>query len=92
MATAKKRERTAQGALTRNEVHDHFKRVPIGTKWEMMRELHMLRHCVISAYASKSVDQRLVQEWAGHMNESTSKRYRHRYVSTHQEAIKGVFG
>jgi len=91
MATVKKREQPAQAALTRNEVHDHFKRVLEGSKWERMRGLHTLRHSFISACASKGVDQRLVQEWAGHMNEATSKRYRHLYPSTQQEAIKGVF-
>jgi integrase len=91
MATVKKREQPAQAALTRNELHDHFKRVLAGTKWEGMRGLHTLRHSFISACASKGVDQRLVQEWAGHMNEATSKRYRHLYPSTQQEAIKGVF-
>lgn len=91
MATVKKRQLPAQAALTRNEVHDHFKRVLAETKWEPMRGLHTLRHSFISACASKGVDQRLVQEWAGHMNEATSKRYRHLYPSTQQEAIKGVF-
>ena len=91
MATVKKREQAAQAALTRNEVHDHFKRVLTGTKFEMMRGLHTLRHSFISACASKGVDQRLVQEWAGHMNEATSRRYRHLWPSTQQEAIKGVF-
>lgn len=92
MANVRKREQPAQGALTRNEVHDHFKRVLAGTKWEPMRGLHCLRHSFISACASKGVDQRLVQEWAGHMNEATSKRYRHLYPSTQQEAISRVFG
>jgi integrase len=92
MATVKKREQPAQAALTRNEVHDHFKRVLAGTKWQMMRGLHTLRHSFISACASAGVDQRLVQEWAGHMNEATSKRYRHLYPSTQQEAISRVFG
>jgi site-specific recombinase XerD len=91
MATVKKRQQPAQAVLTRNEVHDHFKRVLAGTKWERMRGLHTLRHSFISACASKGVDQRLVQEWAGHMNEATSKRYRHLYPSTQQEAIRGVF-
>src|SRR6185437_4907794 len=91
MATVKKREQAVQAALTRNEVHDHFKRVLAGTKWERMRGLHTLRHSFISACASKGVDQRLVQEWAGHMNEATSKRYRHLYPSTQQEAITRVF-
>jgi len=91
MATVKKREQQAQAALTRNEVHVHFKRVLAGTKWEMMRGLHTLRHSFISACASKGVDQRLVQEWAGHMNEATAKRFRHLYPSTQQEAITRVF-
>jgi integrase len=91
IATVKNRPQPAQSALTRNELHDHFKRVLAGTKWERMRGLHTLRHSFISACASKGVDQRLVQEWAGHMNEATSKRYRHLYPSTQQEAIKNVF-
>jgi integrase len=91
MANVRKREQQTPVALTRNEVHDHFKRVLAGTKWEPMRGLHCLRHSFISACASKGVDQRLVQEWAGHMNEATSKRYRHLYPSTQQEAIRRVF-
>jgi integrase len=91
LSTVTKRVQTAVAALTRNEVHDHFKRVLAGTKWENMRGLHCLRHSFISACASKGVDQRLVQEWAGHMDEATSKRYRHLYPSTQQEAIRGVF-
>jgi integrase len=92
METVRKRQQPPpQAALTRNEVHDHFKRVLVGTKWEVIRGLHCLRHSFISACASKGVDQRLVQEWTGHMNEATSKRYRHLYPSTQQEAISRVF-
>lgn len=91
MATVKSRDQPLPAALTRNEVHDHVKRVLAGSKWQNMRGLHCLRHSFISACASKGVDQRLVQEWAGHMNEATSKRYRHLYPSTQQEAISRVF-
>jgi integrase len=91
LATVKRREQQAPVPLTRNEVHDHFKRVLAGTKWEIIRGLHCLRHSFVSASASKGVDQRLVQEWAGHMNEATSKRYRHLYPSTQQKAITRVF-
>jgi integrase len=91
MATVRERANPGQVALTRNEVHDHFKRALASTKWESMRGLHCLRHSFISACASKGVDQRLVQEWAGHMNAITSRRYAHLYPSTQQEAIKRVF-
>ena len=91
METVQKRGHAAVGALTRNEAHDHLKRTLAGSKWDVMKGYHVLRHSFISACASKGVDQRLVQEWAGHMNEATSKRYRHLYPSTQQEAIKDVF-
>ena len=92
METVRKRGQAAVGALTRNEAHDHLKRTLAGSKWDVViKGYHVLRHSFISACASKGVDQRLVQEWAGHMNEATSKRYRHLYPSTQQEAIKGVF-
>jgi integrase len=91
LATVKKREKPPQEALTRNEVHDHLRRVLAGTKWEHLRGLHTLRHSFVSACASRGIDQRLVQEWCGHMNEETSRRYRHLWPSTQQEAIKRVF-
>jgi site-specific recombinase XerD len=85
------RERTTPSALTRDEVHDHFKRTLRESKWEVIRGLHCLRHSFISACASKGIDQRLLQEWCGHMDEATSRRYRHLWPSVQQEAIKGVF-
>ena len=91
LASVRQREQPGQSPLTRNEVHDHFKRALAETKWEAMRGLHCLRHSFISACASKEVDQRLVEEWAGHMNAATSRRYAHLYPSTQQEATKEVF-
>ena len=90
-ATIRKRSQPSASALTRNEVHDHFKRTLAGSKWESIRGLHCLRHSFISACASKGVDQRLVQEWCGHMTAEMSRRYAHLYPSTQQEAIKRVF-
>jgi integrase len=92
MASVQKRPQPELKALTRTEVHDHFKRVLAGTKWENIRGLHTLRHSFISACASKGVDQRLIDEWVGHSTEQQRKRYRHVYPSTQQEAIRSVFG
>jgi integrase len=86
------RVKPAQSALSRNEVRDHFKRVLEGTKWENMKGLHCLRHSFVSACASMGVDQRLLQQWCGHMDGKTSRRYMHLYPSTQQAAIDRVFG
>jgi len=87
-----RRERPGQGGLTKDEAHDHFKRTLAGSKWEVLRGFHMLRHSFISACASKGVDQRLIDEWVGHTTEEMRKRYRHLYPSAQAEALKTVFG
>ena len=82
----------AAAAVTRDECHDHFKRALASTKWEVVRGLHTLRHSFISACASKGVDQRLIDEWAGHSTEEQRKRYRHLVPSVQRAALEGVFG
>jgi integrase len=93
MATVKARAvRLAPGPLTKDEAHDHFKRTLLGSKWEVLRGYHVLRHSFISACASKGVDQRLIDEWVGHTTEEMRKRYRHLYPSAQADALKTVFG
>jgi integrase len=91
MATVKRREAPAPEALTRNEVRHFFKGVLSGSNWEVIRGLHTLRHSMISACATKGVDQRLVEAWAGHMSAEMSRRYAHLWPSKQQEAISSVF-
>ncbi len=91
LATVKKREAVASSAVTRDECHDHFKRTLAGTRWEVVRGLHCLRHSFISACASKGVDQRLIDEWTGHATEEQRKRYRHLFPSVQRAALEGVF-
>ena len=89
---ARSRTRREAGAmLTRNEAHDHLQRTLAGSKWGVVRGYHVLRHSFISACASKGVDQRLIQEWAGHMTKDMSARYRHLYPSVQRQVMASVF-
>ena len=92
MVVRSKTKRIASTPITHDEAHDHFKRVVRGSKWEVLRGYHVLRHSFISACASKGIDQRLIDEWTGHATDEQRKRYRHLYPSTQQEAILSVFG
>lgn len=76
--------------LTPSEAHNHLKRALSDTDWSEVRGWHFFRHGFISATAG--VDQRFIEEFAGHMSEEISRRYRHLYPSTKYEAIKKVFG
>jgi integrase len=91
MKTVRARGVVAPSALTKDEIHHHFKQVLKGSKWENLKGPHALRHSFVSACASKGVDQRLVETWAGHMSQEMSRRYAHLWPSKQQEAISGVF-
>ncbi len=58
LATVRNRDIPAVGAVTKNEAHDHLKRTLAGSKWEVVKGFHVLRHSFISACASKGIDQR----------------------------------
>jgi integrase len=92
MATVKKREKPPQSALTKDEAHDHFHRVLAGSKWEVLRGWHVLRHSFVSNAAAAGIDQRLIDSWVGHQTEEMRRRYRHLIPSMEQEAISRIIG
>jgi len=91
LATVHVREKPAQGALTRNEMRDHFGRVLAASKWTVMKGWHVLRHSFCSILAAKGIDQRFIDEWMGHQTEQQRRRYRHLAPNAQQEAIAGAF-
>ena len=90
--TRSKTKREGPTAVTKDEVHDHFRRTVEESKWQVLRGYHVLRHSFISALASEGVDQRVIDEIVGHQSEEQRKRYRHLYPGVMREAIKKVFG
>jgi integrase len=91
LATVKVRELPAPAPLTRNEVHDHFKRTLGESKWEVLRGLHCLRHSFISCLACAGVDQRIIDDLVGHQTPKQQRRYRHLTPDLKQEAVNRVF-
>lgn len=91
MATVKSRERPPQSALTRDEAHDHFQRTLAGSKWEVLRGWHVLRHSFVSNAAAAGIDQRLIDAWVGHQTDEMRRRYRHLIPGVEQEAISKMF-
>jgi integrase len=62
------------------------------TKWSVVKGYHVLRHSMISALAARGVDQRVINELAGHTTEAMARRYRHLVPDLKEAAIKQVFG
>ena len=91
MLSVTERKAPCHGALTRNEVHDHLKRTLADSKWKVLRGIHTLRHSYISCLACAGVDQRIIDELAGHQTPEQQKRYRHLAPSLKEEAVNRVF-
>jgi integrase len=49
---------------------------------------HTYRHSFISNLAARGVDQRLIDEWAGHQTDSMRRRYRHLFPKARRSAIE----
>lgn len=77
--------------ITPREAMNYFDRALRVSKWRVLKGLHVLRHSYISALANKSVDQRIIDELAGHQTDAQRRRYRHLYQHTLTEAAKNVF-
>ena len=87
-----KTKRSAATPVTRDEVHDHFKRTLAESKWKVLRGWHIFRHSFCSNCAAAGVDQRLIDAWVGHTTEEMRRRYRHLLPNQERQAIQTVFG
>jgi integrase len=76
------------GESTLHEAHEWFFR---GSKWEVLRGYHVLRHSFASNLARLGIDQRVIDELMGHQTEAMRKRYRHLFPEQTQNAIQRLF-
>ena len=90
--TVKPRKAHGGESVTPDETHDHFQRTLAESEWSYIRGWHCLRHSFVSACATRGIDQRMIETWAGHMSPEMNKRYAHLYPSTQQQALASVFG
>ena len=81
-----------QKPLSVQVAHNTFERAVRGTKWQVIKGWHTLRHSFISVLASRGVDQRIIDDAVGHATVQQQKRYRHLLPAVTQKAITSVFG
>jgi len=84
--------KTADEPFAPNMAEHYFRWAVDGSKWDVMKGWHVLRHSFISNLASRGVDQRVIIELVGHLNEETTRRYQHLLPNTIQSAMTVVFG
>jgi integrase len=92
LSAVHKRGEEPAAPVTRDEAHDHLKRTLAGSRWQVLKGFHALRHSFISVLASEGTDQRIIDDFVGHSSEEQRRRYRHLVPDVKQKAIAGVFG
>jgi integrase len=78
--------------LTVKDATHHLNWTLKGTKWECIPGWHVFSHSFISIFASKGIDQRMIDDWTGHQTEEMRKRYRHLLPNVQRTALHSVFG
>lgn len=79
-------------AVTRDMATYHLKGCLRGTKWEVVKGWHTLRHSFASNCAAAGVDERTINAWMGHSGEAMARRYRHLFPDAQRRDIERVFG
>ena len=87
-ATVRKREQRTVAAVTKDEAHDHLKRALAGSRWEVLKGYHVLRHSFISCLAAEGVDQRIIDRFMGHQTPQMRERYQHLFPKNRRSAIE----
>ena len=76
------------GPLTKDAAHHHFKKTLQGSKYEVVRGFHVLRHSMCSNLASKGISQAIIDSIVGHQTDEMRRRYRHLFPRDRQTGIE----
>jgi integrase len=78
--------------MTRNQAHYHFQRAIAGSKWEVLKGWHVLRHSFCSNCARRGLPDTVIDTWMGHRgDEEIKKRYRHLFPTDKRKYIETLF-
>jgi len=77
--------------LTPDRARYHFSKTLRGSKWQVVRGFHTLRHSFISICAMKGTLQPIIDAWVGHETEEMKQRYRHLFPEQTKQAMGNIF-
>ena len=92
MMFCRKQSKSDPLAMTPMSAYEQFRSLVRGSKWDVLRGWHVLRHSFISICVADGVDARILKSWVGHLSEATHRRYTHLIPNRERQIIQGVFG
>ncbi|HUT87618.1 MAG TPA: site-specific integrase [Candidatus Heimdallarchaeota archaeon] len=87
----RRKEKKFFSEMTPGEAHHHFKHALKGSKWEVMRGFHVLRHSFGSNLArSGEVPRDTIAKWMGHTTEEMKDLYQRLFPQDGQSQIEAL--
>jgi integrase len=82
---ARRRERKGFAMLTKDEARTHFKRTLSGSKWEVIRGFHVLRHSFGAICTRAGIPMNVIAKWMGHTTDEMMRLYQHLFPQDEQK-------
>jgi integrase len=77
--------------ITPDEALRTFEDTVDGSKWEVLRGWHVLRHSFASICAMKGLRESTIDSWMGHQTEAMRHRYRHLFPDVRNAEMGRAF-
>lgn len=83
---------TTATPITKDQAAKFFESAFTNSKWDVLHGWHLFRHSFCSNCAAAGVEQRVINQWAGHQTAEMTRRYQHLFPSREKEELQKVFG
>lgn len=80
----RRKSRGQTEALTREEAYHHFKETLAGSKWEVVRGFHVLRHSFGAICTRATIPMNVIAKFMGHTTDEMMKLYQHLFPQDEQ--------
>jgi integrase len=85
LSVPRRKPKVAFDELTREEAHHHFKQTLVGSRWEVVRGFHVLRHSFGAICTRAGIPMNMIARWMGHTTEEMMKLYQHLFPQDEQQ-------
>ena len=76
--------------LTADKAHHHFKQTLAGSKWEVVRGFHVLRHSFGAICTRAGVPMNVIAKWMGHTTDEMMRLYQHLFPQDERRWMEKV--
>ena len=77
--------------LTPSQANKHFKTTMKKSRFKYLPGWHSLRHSFCSNAAANGISQAIIDSWVGHSTPEMSRRYRHLFPNSSNDAMRKMF-